>query len=60
MEKYFGKNFRNIKNKMFKIYPNGFYVNNKLEDDGYKFNSKNFLYMLLDTALDQLLLNLEL
>lgn len=45
---------------MFKVYPNGFYVNNKLEDDGYKFNSKNFLNKLLDTALDQLLLNLEL
>ncbi len=40
MEKYFGKNnFRNVKNKMYFKYPNGFYVNNKLEDDGYKFNS---------------------
>lgn len=40
MEKYFGKNtFRSIKNKMYFKYPNGFYVNNKLEDDGYKFNS---------------------
>ena len=39
MEKYFGKDFRKTKNKMFKDYPNGFYVNNKLEDDGYKFNS---------------------
>ena len=24
---------------MYLKYPNGFYVNNKLEDDGYKFNS---------------------
>lgn len=40
MEKYFGKNiFKNIKNKMYLKYKNGFYVNNKLEDDGYKFNS---------------------
>ena len=40
MEKYFGKKkFRNTKNKMYFKYPNGFYVNNKLEDDGYKFNS---------------------
>lgn len=40
MEAYFGKNiFRDIKNKMYLKYPNGFYVNNKLEDDGYKFKS---------------------
>ncbi len=40
METYFGKkNFRNIKNKMYLKYPNGFYVNNKLEDDGYQFKS---------------------
>lgn len=40
MENFLGKNnFRNIKNKMYLKYPNGFYVNNKLEDDGYKFNS---------------------
>ena len=40
MEKYFGKNtFKDIKNKMYLKYKNGFYVNNKLEDDGYKFNS---------------------
>lgn len=39
MEKYFGKGFKNVKNKMYLDYPNGFYVNNKLEDDGYKFNS---------------------
>lgn len=40
MEAYFGKKtFRNIKNKMYLKYPKGFYVNNKLEDDGYKFKS---------------------
>lgn len=40
MELYFGKdNFKDIKNKMYLKYKNGFYVNNKLEDDGYKFNS---------------------
>ena len=40
MEKYFGKNiFKDTKNKMYLKYKNGFYVNNKLEDDGYKFNS---------------------
>lgn len=40
MEKYFGKNnFRKTKNNMYFKYPNGFYVNNKLEDDGYKFKS---------------------
>lgn len=40
MENFFGKSyFKNIKNKMYLKYPNGFYVNNKLEDDGYKFNS---------------------
>lgn len=40
MEHYFGKgNFKDIKNKMYLKYKNGFYVNNKLEDDGYKFNS---------------------
>lgn len=40
MEAYFGKaSFKNIKNKMYLTYKNGFYVNNKLEDDGYKFKS---------------------
>lgn len=40
MEKHFGKKrFRDIKNKMYLKYSNGFYVNNKLEDDGYKFKS---------------------
>ena len=40
MEKYFGKsNFKDTKNQMYLKYKNGFYVNNKLEDDGYKFNS---------------------
>ena len=40
MELYFGKdNFKDIKNKMYLKYKYGFYVNNKLEDDGYKFNS---------------------
>lgn len=40
MEKYFGKSsFKDTKNKMYFKYPNGFYVNNKLEDDGYKFKS---------------------
>lgn len=40
MEAYFGKdNFRSTKNEMYQKYKNGFYVNNKLEDDGYKFNS---------------------
>ena len=31
--------FRGTKNQMYQKYPNGFYVNNKLEDDGIKFNS---------------------
>lgn len=40
METYFGKKyFKETKNKMYLKYKNGFYVNNKLEDDGYKFNS---------------------
>lgn len=40
MEKYFGKKtFKKTKNEMYLTYKNGFYVNNKLEDDGYKFNS---------------------
>jgi hypothetical protein len=40
MEKHFGKDkFKETKNKMYLKYKNGFYVNNKLEDDGYKFNS---------------------
>ena len=40
MEAYFGKvNFSKTKNMMYLKYKNGFYVNNKLEDDGYKFNS---------------------
>lgn len=40
MELFFGKKqFKDIKNKMYLKYPNGFYVNNKLEDDGYKFDS---------------------
>lgn len=40
MESFFGKDkFKNTKNKMYLKYKNGFYVNNKLEDDGYKFNS---------------------
>lgn len=44
MEAYFGKaSFKNIKNKMYLTYKNGFYVNNKLEDDGYKFKSIQYL-----------------
>ena len=40
MQEYFGKdNFKDTKNKMYLKYKNGFYTNNKLEDDGYKFNS---------------------
>lgn len=40
MEKYFGKGlFKSTKNKMYLKYKNGFYVNNKLEDNCYKFNS---------------------
>ena len=40
MQEYFGKdNFKDTKTKMYLKYKNGFYVNNKLEDDGYKFNS---------------------
>ena len=40
MELYFGKDkFKKTKNEMYLKYKNGFYVNNKLEDDGYKFNS---------------------
>ena len=35
MEKHFGKkSFKDTKNKMYLKYKNGFYVNNKLEDDG--------------------------
>ena len=40
MENYFGKDkFAKTKNIMYLKYKNGFYVNNKLEDDGYTFNS---------------------
>ena len=40
MENYFGKDkFGKTKNIMYLKYKNGFYVNNKLEDDGYNFNS---------------------
>ena len=40
MLNYFGKDsFSITKNKMYLKYKNGFYVNNKLEDDGYKFKS---------------------
>lgn len=40
MENYFGKvKFKDTKNTMYLKYKNGFYVNNKLEDDGYKFKS---------------------
>lgn len=40
MQDYFGKErFKETKNEMFLKYKNGFYVNNKLEADGYKFNS---------------------
>lgn len=39
MEKYFGKKFTKVKNEMYLKYKNGFYVNNKLEDDGYQFSS---------------------
>ena len=39
MEKFFGNSFKKVKQDMINRYPNGFYVNNKLEDDGYKFNS---------------------
>ena len=40
MQEYFGKErFKETKNEMFLKYKNGFYVNNKLEADGYKFNS---------------------
>ena len=40
MENHFGKKlFRGTKKQMYQKYPNGFYVNNKLEDDGIKFNS---------------------
>ena len=40
MEKYFGKSrFKSTKNEMYQKYKNGFYVNNRLEDDGYHFNS---------------------
>ena len=40
MQAYFGKeNFKDTKNEMYQKYKNGFYVNNKLEDDGYKFSS---------------------
>lgn len=40
MEQYFSKDvFRKTKNKMYFKYPNGFYVNNRLEDHGYRFQS---------------------
>ena len=40
MQDYFGKEeFKDTKNKMYLKYKNGFYVNNKLKTDGYKFNS---------------------
>lgn len=40
MEKYFGKDkFKETKNEMYLKYKNGFYVNNKLECDNYKFKS---------------------
>ena len=40
MESHFEKKvFKDTKNKMYLKYKNGFYVNTKLEDDGYKFNS---------------------
>jgi hypothetical protein len=40
MEKHFGKTlFRTTKNEMYLKYKNGFYVNNRMEDDGYKFDS---------------------
>lgn len=40
MEKYFGKEkFRTTKNLMYAKYKKRFYVNNRLEDDGYKFDS---------------------
>lgn len=40
MEKHFGKQkFAKTKNIMYLKYKNGFYVNNRLEDDGYKFKS---------------------
>lgn len=40
MQHYFGKDkFIDTKNEIYLKYKNGFYVNNKLEDDGYKFNS---------------------
>ena len=40
MMKYFGKdNFKDTKNKMYLNYPNGFYVNNRLEDDGINFKN---------------------
>ena len=40
-EKHFGKSrFKSTKNEMYQKYKNnGFYVNNRLEDDGYNFNS---------------------
>lgn len=40
MEIYFGKEkFSKTKNELSLKYKNGFYVNNRLEDDGYKFSS---------------------
>ncbi len=40
MENHFGKQkFSKTKNIMYLKYKNGFYVNNRLEDDGYKFKS---------------------
>lgn len=40
MENFFGKDtFKETKNKMYLQYKKGFYVHNRLEDDGYKFKS---------------------
>lgn len=39
MGKHFGKKFKKTKNLMYIKYKNGFYVNNRLEADGYKFKS---------------------
>ncbi len=47
MEKYFGKKFKKTKNLMYLKYKNGFYVNNKLEADGYKFKSMEDLITYL-------------
>lgn len=48
MEFFFGKDrFKETKNKMYLQYKNGFYVHNRLEDNGHKFKSMEELITYL-------------